>query len=68
MVARRHPGQRDEVVEQLVRIIRSYPVIAVSGLLKHLPQPLALSIRMHRASMPPMIRTAAGMEMLPWDV
>jgi hypothetical protein len=54
-IARLQAGQRDEIIEQGVRILRTDPIVALGGLVKRLPQPLALLVGMHRASIAPMI-------------
>jgi len=48
VVTRRQARQRDEVVEQGVRIVWAGPVVAVSGLVERLPQPFAFLLRCTR--------------------
>jgi len=53
VVARFQAGQRDEIVEQRLRILRPDPVVPRGGRVERLPQSLAILIRMHPAILPP---------------
>ena len=47
VIARRQPGQRDEIVEQCLGIVRPNPVVTLGGAVERLPQPLAVFLRLH---------------------
>ncbi len=53
VIAGLEPGEGHEVVEQGFGIVRACPIVEFRGPIERLPQPLALAVARHPASIPP---------------